>query len=316
MARRMTRLLAAMVGLGTLAAWASEPVAVVTELQTRRGQVQVRAGGETDWSSAKPLQSLRANDQVRVTGEARAVLVFAGGRGTQIVTQTTSPFTVPAQPSAAVTDRARSVLGGVTSFLLGQQRERTYKSLSVRSIGTPPTILSPRDTRVLPGPVAFEWSGPQRLRYRVRLLGPQGVVWERRDLERTPLVYPSGAPALAPGARYTWELETPDHSPQRASFEVVPAAEVSRIREALAVLAPGQVSGYPPATLSLMRAGVLFQDRLYADARRELLAAIASAPEEPTLRLLLGHVYDRTGLKQLAGNEFDEAEALAAPRRE
>ena len=44
------------------------------------------------------------------------------------------------------------------------------------------------------------------------------------------------------------------------------------------------------------------------------MQAIAASPEEATLHLLLGHVYDRTGLKQLAANEFDEAEALAAPR--
>ena len=63
-----------------------------------------------------------------------------------------------------------------------------------------------------------------------------------------------------------------------------------------------------------MRAGLLFQETLYADARRELVQAITASPEEATLHLLLGHVYDRTGLKQLAANEFDEAEALAAPR--
>jgi hypothetical protein len=41
---------------------------------------------------------------------------------------------------------------------------------------------------------------------------------------------------------------------------------------------------------------------------------IAAAPEEPTLRLLLGHVYDGTGLTQLAATEFDEGEALTASR--
>lgn len=131
----------------------------------------------------------------------------------------------------------------------------------------PPIILAPRDTRVLPGAVAFEWPGSDRLTYQVRLRGPQGaVVWERADLGRRPLAYPASAPKLTPGARYTWEL------------------------------------------------GLLFQESLYADARRELVAAIAAAPEEATLHLLLGQVYDRTGLRSLAADEFDEAEALAAPR--
>jgi Flp pilus assembly protein TadD len=63
-----------------------------------------------------------------------------------------------------------------------------------------------------------------------------------------------------------------------------------------------------------MRAGLLFQESLYADARRELVKAISASPEEATLHLLLGHVYDRTGLRQLAASEFDEAEALSAPK--
>ena len=60
-----------------------------------------------------------------------------------------------------------------------------------------------------------------------------------------------------------------------------------------------------------MRAGLLFQQRFYADARRELETGIVASPEEPTLYLLLGHVYDRIGLKQQAANAFDEAEALS-----
>ena len=101
---------------------------------------------------------------------------------------------------------------------------------------------------------------------------------------------------------------------QRASFELAPPADAARVKDALTALTPAAARGYPPATLSLMRAGLLFQESLYADARRELVSAISADPEEPTLRLLLGHVYDRTGLKDLAANEFDEAEALTAPR--
>jgi hypothetical protein len=213
-------------------------------------------------------------------------------------------------------DRAKAILGNVTNFLLGQQRERTYQSLSVRSVrAQPPIILAPRDTRVLPSGLAFEWAGSDRLKYQVRLLGPQGtVVWEQADLERRPLAYPSSAPALTPGARYTWELTTREHGVQRASFDVASAAEAARVKDALTVLTPASAGGYPPATLALMRAGLLFQETLYADARRELVKAINASPEEATLHLLLGHVYDRTGLKQLAANEFDEAEALSAPR--
>ena len=302
--------------LAATLAWAQEPLAVLTEIQLKQGKVEVKPAGQPDWQAPKPLLSLRTGDQVRVAGEGRAVLVFTGGRGSQVVTKSNSPFTVQAGPSEGAGDRARAVLGSVTSFLLGQQRERTYQSLSVRSVrAQPPLILAPRETRVLPGALAFEWAGSDRLKYQVRLLGPQGtVVWEQADLERRAVAYPSNGPALTPGARYTWELATREHGVQRASFDVAPAADAARVKDALAVLTPAGAGNYPPATLALMRAGLLFQETLYAHARRELVQAIAASPEEATLHLLLDHVYDRTGLKQLAANEFDTAEALAAPR--
>ena len=252
---------------------------------------------------------------MRTVGDGRAVLLFTGGRGTQVVTAANSPFTIPAQAAQDGSDRTRTVLGSVTSFLIGQQRDRAYQSLSVRSVRQPPLILAPRDTRVLPGALTFDWSGSDRLKYRVRLLGPQGaVVWEQSGLERRSVPYPTSAPALTAGTRYTWELHTQEYGVQTAAFEVVPAADAARVRDSLALLAPSAARSYPPATLALMRAGLLFQETLYADARRELLTAIAASPEEPTLRLMLGHVYDRTGLTQLAATEFDEAEALSAPK--
>jgi len=309
-------IVAAVVVLTAAPAWAQEPLAVLTEMQIKGGKVEVKTAAEPDWQTPKPLLSLRPGDQVRVSGGGRAVLVFTGGRGTQVVTQANSPFTVQAQAGEGVTDRAKAVMGNVTTFLLGQQREKTYQSLSVRSVrAQPPVILAPRDSRVLPGGLNFEWSGSDRLKYRVRLLGPQGaLLWEQAELDRKPLAYPGGAPALTPGVRYTWELETKEHGVQRASFDVAQPTDAARVKDALASLTPAAAKGYPPATLSLMRAGLLFQETLYADARRELVTAIATDPEEPTLHLLLGHVYDRIGLKGMAANEFDEAEALTAPK--
>ena len=314
---RVTSVVAAVAVLLTAApGWAQEPLAVMTEISAKGGKVEVKTRAEPDWQAPKPLLSLRPGDQVRVTGGGRAVLVFTGGRGTQVVTQANSPFTVQAQAGDGTGDRAKAVMGNVTTFLLGQQREKTYQSLSVRSVrAQPPVILAPRDSRVMPGSLNFEWTGSDRLKYRVRLLGPDGaMLWEQAELDRKPLAYPANGPALTPGPRYTWELETKEHGVQRASFDIARPEDAARVKEALATLTPATAKGYPPATLSLMRAGLLFQESLYADARRELVTAIAADPDEPTLHLLLGHVYDRTGLKGLAANEFDEAEALSAPR--
>jgi Flp pilus assembly protein TadD len=161
--------------------------------------------------------------------------------------------------------------------------------------------------------VVFDWLGSDRLRYRVRVIGPQGVMWEQGDLEGRSLPYPASAPALTPGATYVWELETKEHGRQIARFEVATAADVAAVREALAVLTPETARDHPPATLALMRAGALFEERFYGDAWRELTRGLATAPDEPALHLLLGYVYDRIGLRDLAGRSFGDAAAVAGP---
>jgi Flp pilus assembly protein TadD len=125
------------------------------------------------------------------------------------------------------------------------------------------------------------------------------------------LPYPAAAPPLAAGTRYSWTLAVPGQAAQRAEFEVVPEPDALRIRAALAELTPAALGGEAGSPLALIRAGLLCQEGLYADARRELMGAIAQDPDEPTLRQLLGHVYDRVGLADLAAQEFDEAEFLA-----
>jgi hypothetical protein len=307
---RVLLTLAPVLALWTSAASAADPVAVLTEIRPGKGEVRVKRPEDPDWSAPRALQSLRPGDQVRVTADGRATVTFTGG-GSQSVTAATSPLTVQAPRGETGGDRARGLVAGVTQFLLGQPKPPAYQSLSVRAGAPPPRALGPRDTRVLPGPVTFEWSGPPRSDYRVQLLGPQGPVWEQAALPRRPLPYPAAAPPLVPGARYGWTLEAPGQATQRADFEVLSEADAARVRALLADLTPAALGGEDGSPLILMRAGLFFREGLYADARRELMTAIAKDPDEPTLRQLLGYVYDRMGLTDLAAQEFDEAEFLA-----
>ena len=289
------------------AALAADPVAVFTEIRPGKGEIRVKRAEDSDWTVPRALQALRAGDQVRVTADGRATVTFTGG-GTQAVTAANSPFTVAAPRGETGTDRAKGLVAGVTQFLLGQPKPPTYQALSVRSGSPPPRILTPRETRVMPGPVTFEWTGPPRPDYSIRVLDPQGPVWEQAGVPRRPLPYPASAPALAPGGRYRWTLEAPGQPAQESGFDVLAEGDAARIRAALADLASSGEAGSPSA---LVRAGLFFREGLYADARRELTTAIAQDPDEPTLRQLLGYVYDRVGLVDLAAQEFDEAEFLA-----
>jgi len=193
---------------------------------------------------------------------------------------------------------------------MGKKKDLTYVPLATRSVKQPPLLLSPRDGTLL-GPPLLEWGGSNRLRYTVRLFSPRGKVWERDNLPRAPLLYPASAPPLVPGVPYRWELEAKDFPVQHGRFTILSPAESASIRENLAALEPAALPGYPRNTVILMRAGFLFEQGLYAEARKELLAAIAADPDEPSLHLMLGHVYERTALADLAAEEFDEADFLS-----
>jgi hypothetical protein len=315
----MTKTAAMLVGLAVLAlsalAAAADTVAVVTEIRAERGQVEVKRAGEAAWAPARPLQALRAGDQIRASGEARAAIVFSGGRGAQQVSAGNSPFTVQPQAAPASGDKLRGLVGGVTDFLSGKQKDLAYLPLSVRNVRPPRVLqLAPRDTKILPGAVTFEWSGSDTLRYRVRVLSAQATLWEQADLRSRPLPYPTSAPALQPGVRYLWQLEVEGQPVQQAEFEILSPADAARVRESLDILVPASLPGYPASSVAIMRAGYLLRDGLNAEARRELLTALVRDPDEPTLHMLLGQVYDTIGLAELAQREYIEARDLSARR--
>ena len=159
--------------------------------------------------------------------------------------------------------------------------------------------------------MTFEWSGSDTLRYKVRVLGPKGLLWEQGELPRKPIAYPSSAPALEPGVRYTWQLETAGQPMQQVELEILPASDANRVHEALDSLVAASLPGYPPSSIALIRAGYVLRDGLCVEARRELLAALAKDPDEPTLHFLLGQVYDNIGLGDLAQREYIEARDLS-----
>lgn len=316
MTERWTSLLVAFVLLfGAGVALAADPVAVITEIHPAGGEILIKAADDADWKAPKPLLALRPGDAVRVAGGGRVVIVMTAGRGSQTVTQANSPFTIGGGAGEGASDRSRGVVSTVTAFLAGQQRERSKSAvLSLATRDIPFAILGPRATGILSGRPIFEWTGPWSVRYRIKLHGPQGLVWEQDELALAPLHYPPSAPALSPGTKYRWELDapkTPRLRAQQAEFEVVNAADDRRIRSALDSLTPQRTPGYPSSTLVVIRAGLLLQEGLVNDARREVVAAVAKQ-DEATLQQLLGRVYERIGLDRLAEDAFERAEALAA----
>lgn len=177
----------------------------MTEIRPGQGEVRVKLAVEADWKAPLPLLSLRPGDQVRITQNATAVLMFTGGQGTVTVSAANSPYTVQVPPAGATGGKSSELVANLSRLLMGKRKELTYVPLTTRSVKQPPLLLSPRDGKLLGSPI-LEWGGSDRLRYTVRVVGPQGLIWEQADLPRAPLAYPVSAPRLSPGVPYRWEL--------------------------------------------------------------------------------------------------------------
>ena len=300
---------AALAPLEVHAAAAGDPVAIVTEVKAGQGDVRVKAAGEADWKMPLPLLSLYSGDQVRATANAVAVLMLSGGQGTITVSAANSPYTVQVPSGAVGQGKSQGLIADLGRMLAGKRKDLTYVPLAVRSVKHAPLLLAPRDGKLL-GPPTLEWAGSDRVRYGVRIFGPQGLVWEQGNLPKAALPYPAGAPRLPPGVLYRWVLETLDFPAQQGQFTILPPAEAAQIHDTLNALDPAALPGYPRNTVILIRTAFLVERELYGEAQKELQAAIAADPDEPSLHVMLGRVHERVGLVELAAEEFDEAQFL------
>ena len=299
---------------GAALAQSAEPVAVLTEIKKggQGGEIRVKAVGQDEWRTPQPLMSLGSGDEIRVKGDAaKAVIVYTGG-ATQTITKANSPFKITKPTAATSTRQVAGIFGGMAQFLLGKEKEPVYTQLSTRSLKKDNeiqlTILSPRETRLLPSQVKFAWVGPDTSKYSIKVYGPKGVAWSASDVAREAIPYPDSAPKLSPGVRYRWELKTADALPERAQFEIVSDQEWQRINSQLNSIksSPGSET-----TTTLARVALLFQERLYQSALDELQTAIAKDKNEPNLQFMLGHVYDRMGLREQAAEAFNVAQQLS-----
>jgi hypothetical protein len=324
------RAMAALLGvaLGLALAWpqavhaqAAETVGLITEIKPGRGRVEVKPGAGGDWKPAGPLLALRAGDSVRASEDATAVIVLSGGRGVVRVAAASPAVLLPAAAPDDRTDRARALVESSLGFLSKTTKEAPKGLLATRGAVPPPVVLSPRASLVRAEGLTFEWVGTARGRYSVRVVGPSGPVLEQPEMTGTRLVYPEGVPALQPGARYTIEVKSAAaHPVQRAEFEVLDAERARAVARDLADIDGALGAGASPTSVAVLRAGYLAEHRLYHEARDVLLRAIRADAEQSTLYVLLGNVYERTGLAAQAAEAFEEAQWLAtkgnAPARQ
>jgi hypothetical protein len=302
--------LAVLVGGAAAYAQTDETAGMITEIKVRRGKVEMKTA-DADWYRAQPLSALRAGDQVRAVGDASVVVLLTGGRGTILVKPRNSPYTVSApRADESTAQRARSLLSTSLGFLAAGPKEPPKAVTSSRSGNRSLEILTPRNGLLLPDPLTFEWLGDRFSRYHVRVTDASTMVFERKGVVGARLVYPLDARPLKPGVRYQLQVEVTGSKPAEVWFEIVDEARAAEVRDRLKQLETSLGRRVSPTSRAAVRGGALAADELFHDARLVVLAALAKDPDEPSLHMLLGNIYLKTGLPKLAAQSLDEAQFL------
>ena len=285
---------------------AQDAVGVITEIKLNRGDVQIRLPGKKGWEKPGLLQSVSVGTQIQASKDATVVVLYTEGMKTVTVDERSSPFEVKAAEAKGA--QAGGGMKEVASALMGKKKPPSYVALAVRGGKRPPLLVSPRNTRLMTDSPTLQWMGMERQPGTVRVYGPEGLLWTAENISLTQIKYPPSAPRLKPGVDYTWAIEKKGFAVEKARFQLLAPAEIKTVKEELASLQ--NAAGVPKTTAAILKAGLLASRELYHDAREVLAEAAKGDPDEPTLHFLLADVYEKTGLKDMASEEYSESDFL------
>ncbi|HEY2986438.1 MAG TPA: hypothetical protein VGL11_01860 [Candidatus Binatia bacterium] len=289
-------------------ALAQDTIGVITEIKLNRGAVQIRLPGKS-WQKPALLQSVYAGTQVQASKDATAVVLYTEGGKTATVDEKNSPFEIKA---ADAKGGAGAGVKEIASALMGKKKPAAYVPLAVRGGKRPPVLVAPRNTKLMTDAPTLQWMGMDRQPGTVRIYGPEGVVWSAENVSLTQMKYPASAPRLKPGVEYAWMIEKKDVPVEKVRFQILQPAEIKSVQDQIAALQ--NTSGASRTTQAILKAGLLGSRELYYDAREVLREAVKADPDEPTLHFLLADVYEKTGLKDLAAEEYSESDFLLKQR--
>ena len=78
----------------------------------------------------------------------------------------------------------------LAGLLLGKKKPPAYVPLATRGSAKPPTLLSPRNTKMITSAPSFQWMGMDRQEGTVKVFGPDGLIWTAENIALTQIRYP------------------------------------------------------------------------------------------------------------------------------
>jgi hypothetical protein len=295
---------------------AGPPAAVLTSC---RGAVTVVRAG-----SASPAlfgHALHDGDEVKTSAGAEAEILFAAGNWVQVgpgssMTIKGRPGGVPAGgPEGTGKPEGR---GGsfevVQNFLKLKNAEGSSAVGTLRSGDKPARLsaVSPCQTTVRTPLPTFRWTiDDPATELRLTVYGGSHVIWQADVSAAASASYPADAPALGPGVTYSWTLESTDplvSPPLRTPasfFDLIAPADAKTLDTDLSQLDANKPG---PVTYHLTRASLYFEHGLVDEAIVETQAALASDPDNASLRAILARLYAETGRTHDAITELERAQ--------
>src|SRR5258708_15549164 len=122
----------------------TETAAVITELKPGRGRVEVKPAAGGDWKAARPLLALRVGDALRTSGNASAVVLLSGGRGTVRIEGASGTFTVPGAAAGGQGQKAKALVEASLRFLARATKEASHAGLGPPRAGRAPGLARAR----------------------------------------------------------------------------------------------------------------------------------------------------------------------------
>ena len=95
---------------------------------------------------------------------------------------------------------------------------------------------------------------------------------------------------------------------EKSRFELLSTKDIQSLEEELTAIR--NASGMSQTTIAIIQSAVFGARGLFYDARAVLIDAVKRDPDETTLHFLLADVYEKTGLKDLAAEEYGESDFL------
>jgi NTP pyrophosphatase (non-canonical NTP hydrolase) len=261
------------------------------------GSVELKRSNWLWYRRINAPESLNPNDLIRVTQRNSAKIRCSDWREKVVPTGSTRVSDIcPSVNRPRLRHRGSNIIA-----------PRGGKNLLI------PFLITPRRTAILEDKPLLSWNAvPNATRYKVRLRGSSGIIWET-EVSHNQVIYP-GEPPLEQGERYSIVVEANTGTSSLAEgipklgFSLLEENEAQELKYAARQLAEAEL---PDETKALELAHLYRSYNLMAEAIEVLEALVDQGKSTTAVYELLGDCYWQIGLTLHARDAYSQVVELA-----